>query len=271
MGTSPNRVPIVSVITPTLNQARFLEATLVSVAEQDYSAIEHIVVDGGSTDGTLEILERWGGRWISEADRGQADAINKGVAMANGDICTWLNSDDVYLRPDAVSLVVEQFRSGARIVSGRGTYLDEHGNATGPTEWQPGRLTHTWLRSVDCVLQPATFYDTTLARAFPLDSTMNWAFDWDFFLRISAVARIEPLEVSIAGYRLHGSAKTETGGLARERELARLIRKHHGRSSLEYCLVALALLGRGGQLGKITALPARLIYRLRGRRGPIPL
>src|SRR5690348_7251696 len=99
--------PLVSIITPSLNQAAFIEAAIESVLAQDYPAIEHVVVDGGSTDGTLDLLKRYGQRvrWISEPDAGQSDAINKGVRMTSGPLLAWLNADDQYT-PGAVSRAV---------------------------------------------------------------------------------------------------------------------------------------------------------------------
>jgi glycosyltransferase involved in cell wall biosynthesis len=116
-------LPKVTIITPSLNQAAFLTACLESVADQDYPAIEHIVLDGGSTDGSVDILRGWTAHsiiWRSEPDDGQADAINRGVAVATGDVCTWLNSDDVYLDAGAVSAAMEAIQLGADVVTSLG-------------------------------------------------------------------------------------------------------------------------------------------------------
>src|SRR3989338_5413748 len=105
--------PLVSIVTASYNQAQFIEETLRSVREQDYPNLEHIVIDGASTDGTVDVLRRYEGtynmRWISEPDRGHADALCKGFRQATGDILAWLNSDDVYF-PGAVTTAVETFR-----------------------------------------------------------------------------------------------------------------------------------------------------------------
>jgi glycosyltransferase involved in cell wall biosynthesis len=116
--------PLVSIVTPSYNQGQFIEETTLSVKNQDYPNIEHIVVYGGSTDEILEILKRYEGtynlRWISEPDEGHADAVNKGFAMAKGEIISWLNSDDVYFDKGTISSVMEAFQrhSEADIVYG---------------------------------------------------------------------------------------------------------------------------------------------------------
>lgn len=104
--------PLVSIITPSYNQGKFIEETIQSVLNQDYPNIEYIVIDGGSTDNTIDILKKYEGRlrWISEPDKGQSDAINKGFAMARGSMMAWLNSDDTYL-PGTVNKVVDIFCS----------------------------------------------------------------------------------------------------------------------------------------------------------------
>ena len=107
-----NECPLVSVVTPSYNQGRYIEETIQSVLSQDYANLEYLVLDGGSSDATLEILQRYEGRlrWISESDRGQADAINKGFRLARGEILGWLNSDDVYL-PGTIQKVVQYFQT----------------------------------------------------------------------------------------------------------------------------------------------------------------
>lgn len=217
-----------SVITPTLNQAAYIKETLGSVAEQDYPDIEHIVVDGGSTDGTQEILSAWDGRWISEPDAGQADAINKGTAIASGEVITWLNSDDFYLSPTVISSVIAEFERGAQVVTGLGMFTNEAGESW--YEWPPeylGFLDDT-LRCRDTVLQPATFYRADLARRMPLDTTLHYAFDWDFFIRLREVTPFTPLPVRIAGYRWHKAGKTVVGGGSRKRELLEISRRYRG-------------------------------------------
>src|SRR5215469_4305509 len=150
--------PLVSIVTPCLNAARFIEETIQSVLAQDYPAIEYIVMDGGSNDGTLDILKRYQGRlrWLSAKDKGQADAVNRGFALTQGEIFAFLNADDTYL-PGAVALAVEGFarKPEPAVVYGDAWYVDETGKRLGryPVEpYDPYRLER---RCIIC--QPAAF------------------------------------------------------------------------------------------------------------------
>ena len=128
-------LPLVSIVTPSYNQAAFLEETIRSVLEQDYPRVEYIIIDGGSTDGSAEIIQRYADRlayWVSERDRGQTDAINKGFARATGSILAWLNSDDTY-QPGALREAVDYLLAHPDVgmVYGDGNFIDEHGKVIG--------------------------------------------------------------------------------------------------------------------------------------------
>jgi glycosyltransferase involved in cell wall biosynthesis len=233
---------LVSIITPSYNQARFLRATLQSVASQDYPRIEHIVMDGGSTDGSREILEGWARGhdidWQSKPDGGQASAIRQGIERARGDIVAWLNSDDVYLDKSVVSDVVRTFEGGVQVVTGAGWYIDEAGHRLRRISVQPAALEPSALRHVDAVLQPATFVRRELLLQCPIDERLHFAFDWDLFIRLRETAPFEVVDRDIAGYRLHGSGKTESGGVRRQRELLEVVGRYNGRRSRAYAQLA---------------------------------
>jgi glycosyltransferase involved in cell wall biosynthesis len=233
-----DRPPLVSIITPSFNQAPWLEATLRSVAMQDYPAVEYIVLDGGSTDGSVDIIRRWAEShditWRSERDAGQADAIQRGVEMASGEIVGWLNSDDVFLDDRAISDVVAAFGPGVSIVTGAGWHLTEDGERLRRIPVYPDRVTHEVLQCVDWVLQPATFVRRELFLKYPLDIGLHFAFDWDFFIRITRDAEPVAIDREIAGYRLHRSGKSVSGGSPRKRELLEVTRRYNGRFSVRY-------------------------------------
>jgi glycosyltransferase involved in cell wall biosynthesis len=237
--------PLVSIITPSFNQAAFLPATLRSVAEQSYEAIEHIVLDGGSTDGSVDVIRNWAAShpiiWQSQPDDGQADAIRRGAEMATGAIVAWLNSDDVYLDESVIADVVERFHDGAQIVTGGGWYLDEVGRRVERVPVYPDRVDHATLKRVDWVLQPATFVRRELFMSCPIDTSLHFAFDWDLFIRLSAKATLTPIMRELAGYRRHGTGKTVSGGSRRQRELLAVTRRYQGRYSLGSMLLTLVV------------------------------
>ncbi len=228
--TSP---PLISIVTPSLNQRRFIEATIESVLSQDYPHIEYIVVDGGSTDGTLDVLARYDGRlrWISEPDRGQSDAINKGFRRSRGSILAWLNSDDVYL-PGAVRSAVEQLagQPDAAMVYGDGYLIDESGRVTGRfPATEPFDL---WklVYVLDYILQPSAFFRRDAVEAVGyLDEHLHWGMDWDLFIKIGKRFRVDYLPKPLASLREHRSAKTSSGGRQRLSELVDVMHRHGSR------------------------------------------
>lgn len=243
--TSSAELPLVSIITPSFNQAPFLPDTLRSVAEQNYPSIEHIVLDGGSTDGSLDIIREWADSnsiiWRSEPDEGQADAIRRGAELATGEIIAWLNSDDVYLDRSVVKDVVECFEAGADIVTGGGWYLDEAGKRVERIPVHPDRIGHDTLKHVDWILQPATFVRRELFISCPIDTSLHFAFDWDLFIRLTAQATPTPLSRELAGYRRHGTGKTVSGGIRRQRELLAVTRRYQGRYAIGSMVLTLVV------------------------------
>ncbi len=205
-------LPLVSVVTPSMNQARFLEATLRSVLSQDYPNIEYIVVDGGSTDGSPEIIRRYASKlawWVSEPDRGQTDAINKGMAHATGKIRAWLNSDDTYL-PGAIRSAVSCFQSfpDAGLIYGDADYIDESGRPIG--RFPAAQTDYRKLRQGYVhIPQQAAFFRGDLWQSLgPLDPSYFFAMDYDLWIRIAKWAELRYVRQTWANFRLHEGGKT---------------------------------------------------------------
>jgi glycosyltransferase involved in cell wall biosynthesis len=205
--------PLISIITPSFNQAPFLEATMRSVLEQDYEAIEYIVVDGGSTDGSPSIIEKYAGRlawWVSEPDLGQTDAINKGFAQARGEILAWLNSDDTY-EPGALGEAAAFLAGNPKVgmVYADANFIDAQGRAIGRFD---ARQTDydMLLRGAVYIPQQASFFRTDLwHQVGPLDPSFYFAMDYDLWVRLARLARIRYLPGRVwANFRLHGAAKS---------------------------------------------------------------
>jgi glycosyltransferase involved in cell wall biosynthesis len=207
--------PVVSIVTPSFNQGAFVRQTIDSVLGQDYPHVDYRVIDGGSTDETLAILKGYGDRvaWVSEPDRGQAHAINKGMAEARGAVRAYLNSDDL-LRPGAVSRVVEHFaaRPGCDLVYGRDALLDADGHYLGmyPTR----EYSFDALVGCCCISQPAAFWRARVAdRVGPFDESLALVMDYDYWLRADrAGAVIEHVPDVLAHTRIHRRTKTSGGG-----------------------------------------------------------
>jgi glycosyltransferase involved in cell wall biosynthesis len=223
--------PLVSIVTPSLNQGQFVEETIRSVLDQDYPRIEHIVVDGGSSDGTLAVLERYPHlTWTSEADRGQADAVNKGFAMAGGEIFGWLNADDLYL-PGAVSTAVAALRgSGAGLVHGAWMQIDERGETIRPCIAVVPFDLDAQLNDRNAVCQPGAFFTREAFEAVGgLDASYRYAMDYELWLKLGARFPVTNVPVVLGAYRLHPASKTvaETSGFWAE--TVRASRAHGGK------------------------------------------
>jgi len=207
--------PLVSVITPSYNQAGFIRETIESVLSQDYPHIEHIVVDGGSTDGTVEMLQSYARRdgrfrYLSEPDRGQSHAINKGLHLARGTIVGWLNSDDTYL-PGALRKAVEMFRDRPHyaVVYGKAHYINESGQVTGEYNVQPFDKDKLYETCIIC--QPAAFIRRDLFVGMGgVDESLKFCMDYDLWIRISREHPLGYLDDYLANSRLHPACKSVT-------------------------------------------------------------
>lgn len=202
--------PRVSIITPSYNQAAYLEATLLSLLRQDYPELEALVIDGGSTDGSPEVIEKYAGRlayWVSEPDRGQAEAINKGFARAQGEIIGWLNSDDLYL-PGAVQAAVQALESDPTLVFVYGDALSIDGQGKPFNIQRFPQYTLADLLGFRIICQPAVFMRrSALEQAGMLDLSYHFLLDHQLWLRLAARGPIRHLPQILAAARHHPAAK----------------------------------------------------------------
>lgn len=219
-------MPLVSIITPSFNQVPYLKQTIQSVLRQDHPRIEYIVVDGASTDGSVEIIKKYADKlawWLSEKDSGQADAINKGLARATGEIVAWLNSDDYYL-PSAVSAAVKVFEENPEVVLVYGNMLavDERGNPFNTLTYK--QLTLQDLLCFQIIGQPAVFFRReVLSKAGMLDPTFHFLLDHHLWIRIAQHGRILHVDQTWAAARYHAEAKNRAKAAEFGREAFRVL------------------------------------------------
>lgn len=206
----------ISVVTPVRNGARFLERTLASLRGQDHGDVEHIVVDGGSTDGTLDLLRAASGiEWTSQPDSGMYDAINRGLRMASGEIVAYLNADDTYASPDVLSSVAASFAERAErdVIYGDFRFMDADGRP-GETR-RSGPFEIARLKRENCVPPHSTFVRRRVVTDGPFwfDPSLRFAGDWDWVLRMALAGReFHYLPRVLSHFRRHGRSVTATAG-----------------------------------------------------------
>ena len=204
--------PRISIVTPSFNQAKFLEETIRSVLDQSYPNFEYMVIDGGSSDGSVEIIRKYEKRlayWTSESDRGQADAINKGWRRATGEILAYLNSDDTYY-PGALRLAAEAFAydSSIGLVYGRCNVIDEHGAVLRERRVRDASFADV-LRWSPSIPQPSLFVRRAAVEAVGfLRPELHYTMDYDLSLRIGLKSKMQFIPHVLANMRDHRAAKT---------------------------------------------------------------
>jgi GT2 family glycosyltransferase len=228
-----DRWPRVTLITPSFNQGRFLEQTLDSVLSQGYPNLEYMVFDGGSTDGSVGIIERYGKHlsyWESQPDKGQSHAIAKGMERATGELANWLNSDDLLVPRSLERVAGEYLATGADLIVGEDDPIDADGQAAGPRFRPDGYAFPDCLRFWTgrfLYHQPCTFFTReSYLRAGGLDTTLHYVMDYDLYCRILAMTgvRVAYLPHPLSAFRRHEGSKTHTakpGFLREQRESSR--------------------------------------------------
>jgi glycosyltransferase involved in cell wall biosynthesis len=222
--------PRIAIVTPSFNAGTHIGAAIDSVLAQNYPSLDYLVMDGGSTDNTLEVLRSYGDRirWISHQDDGQADALRRGFAQTTGDILGWLNADDTF-EPGALHVVAQFFADhpDVSLVYGDATYIDARGRLIGPcAHIEPYSRNRLFYYS-DYIVQPAAFFRRSAYDAVGgIDPSLHYGMDYDLWLKLAGQGRIAYLPRRLANYRWLTDNKTAIGGFARVNELAALLKRH---------------------------------------------
>lgn len=225
--------PKVSIITPSFNQGKYLEDTILSVVTQSYPNLEYIIVDGGSKDNSLEIIKKYTEKykfikWVSESDAGQSNAINKGFKLSTGDIVAWLNSDDTYCS-DSIANAVDFFYSNSDLdlMYGNANIIDEKGIFK-----EKFSLVENYnlerLKNINIfIMQPTTFWKREVFdKVGFLDESLYYTMDWDFWIRIGNCCKVGYNNKVIANTREYLSTKTFDGGFRRFKEIKMILRRY---------------------------------------------
>ncbi|NJL77185.1 MAG: glycosyltransferase, partial [Saprospiraceae bacterium] len=229
-----NSYPKISIVTPSYNQAQFIEETIRSVLLQNYPNLEYIIIDGGSTDGTIEILKKyepWLTYWVSEPDRGQSHALNKGIARATGEWIGWQNSDDIYLEKAFFYFLSKwKLKTKADVIFGNCYEINEYSNYIGRKYFIP--FSKFVLRYHGLVIQnQSAFFKKELMLSHPLNEIYHYGLDFDFFLNIAFSPKHYNFVFTksfLSSYRRHALAKTVNEGNRKTKEEVDVIRKQYG-------------------------------------------
>ena len=222
----------ISIITPSFNQGKYIEDTIRSISGQGYENFEHIVVDGGSTDNTIEVLKKNDHlKWVSEKDRGQTHAINKGLDMATGDILNYLNSDDM-LSPGSLMKVNDYFRenSGTDLVYGNCTMVDDKGKEIKLRRSEDFDLQRFLYLGYSYIQQPTVFFRRGVFEEIGyFDEGLDFVMDYDYWIRTAIKNKeLKYLDTELALMRIHGEAKTVSANKDMFKEAFKTSKKYGG-------------------------------------------
>ena len=224
-------LPLVTIVTPSYNQGHFLEETIQSVLGQSYPNIEYIIIDGGSTDQSIEIIKKYESRisyWVSETDQGQTDAINKGFRMGKGDLVGWINSDD-FLEPTAVEQIVSSYQShpDSVLFHGKLRVVDANGQVIEVRDPRRKITFNGLLNGLERVSQPGSFYSRSAIEGVGfLDPGFQMVMDFDLWIKLLGRGPATCLPGILANYRLHGETKSKNLKELHWKEMKLVLQKH---------------------------------------------
>lgn len=221
--------PKISIVTPSYNQGEFLEDTILSVIGQNYPNLEYIIIDGGSTDNSVDIIKKYEKHltyWVSEKDNGQSDAINKGFGIATGDIFGWLNSDDMYM-PNIFNYIADVLQpTDIKICLGQCIHINTSNGMLNAYGSDILSFKDADLTVLDYVIQPSTFWTRSVwEHVGKLNENQHFGFDWEWFLRANKMdVQFQFLNKPLSIYRIHENHKTGVGGDKRLVELLSILK-----------------------------------------------
>jgi|ERR1700739_1079482 len=227
----------VTIITPSRNQGEYIDHCLRSIHEQTHREIEHIVLDGMSTDQTAEVASKYPCTFQQRKDSGPAQAINRGLEMATGDIVCWLNADDAFASNAVLERIARLFSDLPEVdmITGNGYYIDETGRYLNPiVNLRPDRVRLKWIRKHDFILQPATFWRRN---HFRLDESQEYCFDWKLWIDcFEAGLNILYMPEYFALYRIQPFSLTQQDTASRKREIYGVVKEgKSNRSQAAWC------------------------------------
>lgn len=236
MNTS--KLPKISIITPSFNQGRFIEQTINSVLNQNYPKLEYWVIDGGSTDNTIQILKKYEAKLncISEPDKGQAEAINKGLIRATGQIIAYLNSDDVY-KPKAFQTVVDYFNKhpDTTIIAGQASEINAEGKQIGRYPVKP--MNWTQPQPTCSICQPAVFWRRDVYKTIgDFDESLHYVMDYEYWLKCTRKYKFTFIPFELAATRYHSQTKTNNSQAKVAEEMISVQKKFYGKANEEWIL-----------------------------------
>lgn len=257
--------PLVSIVTPVFNGKLYLEQTIQSVLNQSYDNIEYIVIDGGSTDGSLEFIQKYEDKldyWLSEPDSGMYEAINKGLKVASGDILAYLNSDDLY-HPNSVKIAVEYFQKhpDTELIYGNCDFIGPRGEFLYSHYYPKFKMESFVAMNTSSIPQQTTFWRSTIHKRIGyFDTTLKMCGDFDFYAKAGKHCRIDHTKRNLAKFRIHGASLTSIQGYRNKEEVA-IIHKRYLNSHAIHRIFLKCWLGLQIKLLNLPAMLKKMYLR----------